>query len=85
MKLIIEIDEHVIDGLKTLGFDENQARNLIRDALGEFIASRQPTVDYMDRRYLNYSASFRYRKQAEILNRITWATFVKNGNIKLEG
>lgn len=84
MKLVIEIPDSFVQGLGALGFDEQQAGILIRDALGEFVSTRSPAGDYVDRRYRDHGSRFRHDKVSEVVKRNAWATVVKAGVIKLE-
>jgi len=84
MKLVIDISDQFAQGLKILGLNEEQAGLLLRDALGEFVSARHPVSTYVSNRYKGNHLSFQESKIAEVMTRITWATFIKAGQVRLE-
>lgn len=83
MKLVIEIPDKFAEGFKESGLTDDEATLLIRDAFGEFASARHPVSDYVSKRYKGQSVSFQEKKIAEVMKRVTWATFLKCGEIKV--
>lgn len=63
---------------------EQDVGQLLRDALGEFVAKRTPTEEYVDKRYHLCSSSLRSSKLQEVFNRVMFAEMLIKATISVE-
>lgn len=67
--------------------DEQDVRQLLRDALNEFESPRTPVDRYVAERYSSQPEAFRKKKEEEVKKRIKISMQLRRqlGNMKLEG